>query len=498
MFEFSLTGFLQSLLYHPKSPLVFHSVLFIALFTLFYLVYVAVYKKIRVRNVLLLLFSLYFYYKISGVYVITLVLIASSDFFIGKLMFSKTAKKSKRNLLLLSLLINLGLLIFFKYTNFFLNVFFGIATGEASPLVLDLITPVGISYFIFKTLSYTLDIYKENIEEPEKNYINYLLYVSFFPNILSGPILRAKDLLPQFRQALQLNKDFISKALLLILIGAFKKIVIADFLGVNLVDRVFDSHVYFTSFEYLMAGYGYLVQLYFDFSGYTDMVIGIAMLLGFTSAPNFNKPFLAQNISDFWRRWHMTLSTWLRDYLFNPMSIRMRNLRNAGMALSVLLTFVICGLWHGPNYTFLAWGTIHGLLMGWDVISRRRRMMVQKKTNKTLYKVLSIFITFHVLMFTFIIFRAPDIGVAADMLKKIFTGVDFSLAGQWFGFYKYPFFILLAGIVLHYTPLNWNTKLTGLFSRLHWTLQAFIIFIAVIFIYQFFSTEAQPFIYLNF
>ncbi len=498
MLEFSLNDFLKGLLYHPQTPLVFNSMLFVTLFTLFYLVYVAVYKKIAVRNVLLLLFSLYFYYKISGVYVVSLVLIASSDFFIGKLMFVNASKRSRRNLLLLSLCINLGLLIFFKYTNFFLNAYFGVATGEASPYVLSLITPVGISYFVFKTLSYIIDIYKKNITAPETNYVNYLLYVSFFPNILAGPILRARDLLPQFRQALNLSRKFIGKALLLIIVGVFKKVVIADFLGVNLVDRVFDTHVYFTSFEYLMAGYGYLVQLYFDFSGYTDMVIGIAMLLGFSSAPNFNKPFMAQNISEFWRRWHITLSNWLRDYIFTPMSIRLRNIQNAGLAISVLATFVICGLWHGANYTFLVWGTLHGLIMGYEVLSRRRRMKIRKKVNPLLYKILSIFITTQVLMFTFIIFRAPDIQVAADMLKKIFGGVDFSLAGQWFEFYKYPFFVMLAGILLHYTPASWNTRLTDFFGRLHWTIQGIVIFVAVIFIYQFFSTEAQPFIYLNF
>jgi len=279
MLDLSLNDFLSGLLYRPQTPLVFNSMLFVTLFTLFYLVYVVVYKKVAVRNVLLLLFSLYFYYKISGFYVVSLVLIASSDFFIGRLIFVKATKKSKRNLLLLSLFINLGLLIFFKYTNFFLNAYFGITAGETSPYVLSLITPVGISYFVFKTLSYIIDIYKKNIAAPETNYVNYLLYVSFFPNILAGPILRARDLLPQFRQALDLSRAFVGKALLLIIVGVFKKVVIADFLGVNLVDRVFDTHVYFSSFEYLMAGYGYIVQLYFDFSGYTDMVIGIAMLL---------------------------------------------------------------------------------------------------------------------------------------------------------------------------------------------------------------------------
>lgn len=498
MLDFSFTGLLQNLMYHAHSPMVFNSVLFIGLFTLFYLVYVMVYKNISLRNIFLLLFSLYFYYKISGIYIILLVLIASSDFFIGKAIFNKKSKSARRNLLLLSLLINIGLLVFFKYTNFLFEVYFGISSGEASPIILDLIVPVGISYFIFKTLSYIFDLYNQNIDKAENNYINYLLYVSFFPNILSGPILRANDLLPQFRNHLQVNKEFIGKGILLILTGVFKKVVIADSLGVNLVDRVFESHVYFTSFEYLMAGYGYLVQLYFDFSGYTDMVIGIAMLLGFSSSPNFNKPFLAQNITEFWRRWHITLSNWLRDFIFNPLSIRLRNLGTSGVILAAFITFITCGIWHGANYTFLVWGIIHGLLIGWDVITRQLRTKLRKKTNKSLYKAISIILTFHILMLSFMVFRAPDIEVAYDMLRQIFSGIDFSLAAQWLGFYKFPFLILLAGIILHFTPSKWNNFASNLFVRMHWTIQAIIIFTLVIFIFQFFSSEAQPFIYLNF
>ncbi|MCK9613708.1 MAG: hypothetical protein PHR81_09730 [Bacteroidales bacterium] len=498
MLNFSFNDFLLSLLHNPLSPLTYHSVLFVILFTVFYIIYVLVYKNISWRNIILLAFSLYFYYKISGVYVISLVLIASSDFFIGKLMFEAKTKKSKRNLLLLSLFINIGLLFFFKYTNFFLNIFFGIVTGESSPVVLDLITPIGISYFIFKTLSYILDIYKKNISEPENNYINYLLYVSFFPNILSGPILRARELLPQFKKSLDLSKEFISKAFLLILIGTFKKIVIADFLAVNLVDRVFVSHEYFTSFEYLMAGYGFLVQLYFDFSGYTDIVIGIAMLLGFTSTANFNKPFLAQNISEFWRRWHITLSNWLRDYIFSPMSIRLRNWRKTGLVFTVFITFLLCGLWHDANYTYVVWGSLHGLIMGYEILTRGLRVKIQKRVNKKIYKALSIFITFHILMLTFIIFRSPDILVAFDMLKQIFTGIDFSLSLQWLDLYKFTFIMMILGILLHYTPMSWNVKFSKIFSRMHWSFQVVIIFVAIIFIYQFFSTEAQPFIYLDF
>lgn len=498
MFNLSLNELLQSLTFDKEMPLVFNSVLFIGLFTIMYVFYVASYKKLKIRNAILLVFSLYFYYRISGFYVVLLVLMATSDFLIGKQMFNSKKTSARKAMLMLSLLINLGILILFKYTNFFLDLFFGITTGQPSPVILNLIVPIGISYFVFKTLTYIFDIYRGMIEKPEKNYLNYLLYVSFFPNILAGPILRAKDLLPQFREKLNLSKAFISGALLLIIIGAFKKVFIADFLAVNFVDRVFDSPEYFSAFEYLMAGYGFLIQLYFDFSGYTDMVIGIAMLLGFTEAANFNKPFLAQNITDFWRRWHITLSTWLRDYLFSPLSVSMRSMGNAGLFLSIIITFIICGFWHGASLTFIAWGTLHGLFMGWDIISRKRRLKIQKKMNKGLYRVISIIITFNLLMLTFILFKATDIETAWSMIRKIFTAMDFSLAGQWVELYKFPLIIMVLGLLLHYTPMKWNVAATKLFSRFHWTLQALLIFIAIIFIYQSFSTEAQPFIYLEF
>ena len=498
MFQFSITGFLQQLLYNPGAPLVFQSVLFIALFTFLYLVYVFVYKNPVQRNILLLIFSLFFYYKISGYYVGLLVLMASHDYLIGRRMFAVKRQGSRKGLLFLSLIVNLGLLVFFKYTNFLLDAVFGIATGTASPVVLDIIAPVGISYFVFKSLSYTLDIYRGEIEAPEKSYFNYLLYVSFFPNILSGPILRARNLLPQFRSALNFDRDIISKGFLLIIIGAFKKIFIADFLGVNLVDRVFDSPEYFSAFEYLMAGYAYLVQLYFDFSGYTDMVIGVAMLLGFRSDPNFNKPFSAGNVTDFWRRWHLTLSSWLRDYLFSPMSVKFRGMGNIGLALAVLITFLVCGIWHGPSLTFIIWGGLHGLAMAWDIFTNKARTRFKKRRKHFWYKLFSVIITFHFLMLTFIVFRAESLSTAWLMISGIFTRLDFSLTLPWMELYLRPFLIMLLGLALHSIPMQWEDKAGGVFARIHWFPKALLIALAIIIIYQSFSSEAQPFIYLEF
>lgn len=492
-----MSDFLQALLYHHNHPLLFSSALFFILFSVFYMIYVFAFNNVKARNILLLLFSLYFYYKVGGLAILVLLAISTTDFFIGKWIFNAKKKSQKVWFLALALLLDLGSLIYFKYTNFFLQTYAGIS-GIQDPIVLNIILPIGISYFVFKSLSYIFDIYREVIEVPEKNYFNYVLYVSFFPNILAGPISKAADLLPQIKEKLIINRELMSKGLFLIMSGAFKKIFIADFLAGNFVDRVFDAPDYFSGFESLIASYGYTIQLYFDFSGYTDIVIGIACLLGFSLMPNFNKPFSATNVTDFWRRWHLTLSAWLRDYMFTPMSLKLRNWGTFGLMFSVFITFIICGFWHDAKVTYIIWGGLHGLAMAWDILTNKIRNKFKKRTKSRLYKFISIFITFHFICFAFVLFRAADVATALKMYEKIFTSVDFSLAGQWISLYLYPFLVLLLGLILHYTPVNWNTKILGGFTKLHWTLKACVIVFAFILIYQVFSAQAQAFIYLEF
>jgi alginate O-acetyltransferase complex protein AlgI len=492
-----MTDFFQALTFHPNHPLIFHSVMFFILFTVFYLVYTNVFQNVKARNIALLLFSLYFYYKVSGMAFLILLGIATSDFFIGKGIFRSKKRSQKTILLLLSLLIDLGCLVYFKYTNFFIQSWSDI-NGIHDPVMLNILMPLGISFFIFKSLTYIFDLYRVTMEEPEWNYPNYVLYVSFFPNVLSGPISKASDLLPQIREKLQLNSELISKGFFLIMSGAFKKIFIADFLAGNFVDRVFDAPAYFSGFESLMAGYGYAVQLYFDFSGYTDIAIGIACLLGFIIAPNFNKPFSAMNITDFWRRWHLTLSAWLRDYLFTPLSLQFRGWGNAGIMLAAFITFVICGFWHGPNLTYIIWGALHGVALAWDILTNKFRNRLKKKVNMGMYKFISIFITFNFLCFSFIMFRANSVDTAMTMYEKIFTQVDFGLASQWINLYIFPFLVLVLGLLLHYTPFKWNIMLERFFYKLHWVAKAIIVVLAFIIIYQVFSSQSQPFLYLEF
>jgi len=322
---FTWNDFFSSLQYLPSQPLVFQSVTFFLLFGVFYLLYSVFFNSRPIRNGLLLIFSLYFYYKISGYFVGVMVLMASIDYFIGKGIFKAKTPQNKKLLLVLSLVMNVGALLYFKYTNFLIESWTGLVHPGIEPVLLKIVQPLGISYFVFKSLTYIFDIHREMIEEPERNWFRYLLYVSFFPNIMAGPISKARDLLPQFISKPLIDRETLSKGMFLIMLGLIKKIVFADYLAANLVDRVFESPQYFTGLDALMASYGGLLQLYFDFAGYTDMMVGFGFLMGFTIEHNFNKPFLAGNITEFWRRWHITLYNWLNEYLYQPLAPRWKN-----------------------------------------------------------------------------------------------------------------------------------------------------------------------------
>ena len=247
-----------------------------------------------------------------------------------------------------------------------------------------------------------------------------------------------------------------------------------------------------------MAGYGALIQVYCDFSGYTDIVIGIAFLLGFRIMPNFNKPFLAQNITEFWRRWHITLSNWMSDYLFYPLSYSFRKIKMAGAALAVLITFFISGLWHGANWTFILWGCSHGLAMVYDLMTKNIRMKIAKKVNPGIYRFISIFITVNFLALTIILFRSANLDKAFEMYKTIFTRFNTAIIYKWILIYRYPLMVMIFAYLLHYLPQKWNDAVTTQYIRLHWSLKAVVASVAIIFIYQTLTYDSLPFIYLEF
>ncbi len=358
--------------YDPAQPMLFNSGTFLLLFLLFYGLFLLWRERILWRTLYFFGFSLFFYYKSSGFFFVLLIASTLVDFVLGHFIFRAKTRGRQRFFLFLSLVANLGILGYFKYANFFLdtsNTLFGSRFDAV-----DIFLPVGISFFTFQTMSYSIDVYRRKIrpltEEVTdvgsffRQLLDFGFFVSFFPQLVAGPIVRAAEFIPQIRQPLRLSRDDLGRALLLIMGGLFKKAVISDYISVNYVDRVFESPELYSGFENLMAVYGYAVQIYCDFSGYSDMAIGLALLLGFRLPENFRLPYRAYNVQDFWRRWHISLSTWLRDYLY--ISLGGNRKGTFRTYINLMVTMLLGGLWHGASWVFILWGGLHGLALAFD------------------------------------------------------------------------------------------------------------------------------------
>lgn len=361
-----LQNLINTLLYDPKMPLLFNSSFFLFFFIVILLFYPLIANRIKVRTWYLMLISLYFYYKTSGSFVVLLLITSVVNFSLGAWIHRAKSKGAKRGFLLLSLFWNLGSLGYFKYTNFLMTTLNQIFGGQL-PLY-DIILPVGISFFTFQTWSYTLDVYFGKLK-PIKSFADFTFFVSFFPQLVAGPIVRASYFIPQIHKDVHLDKDTVARALVLIFSGLLKKGVIADYLSINFVDRVFENPALFSGVENLLGVYAYALQIYCDFSGYSDIAIGLAALLGFNLPVNFLTPYRATSVTDFWRRWHISLSTWLRDYLYIPLGGNRKG--KPRQYVNLMLTMLLGGLWHGASWNFVVWGGMHGwhwllISLSWD------------------------------------------------------------------------------------------------------------------------------------
>ncbi|MFM7731020.1 MAG: MBOAT family O-acyltransferase [Flavobacteriales bacterium] len=480
--------------YDAENVLTYQSTGFVVLFFVFYAVYISAHRAVPIRNILLLIFSLFFYYKLSGWYVGLLVLLTSSDFLIG-LGMRKYARFARYGVWL-SVLLNISFLAYYKYTYFLIDIYNGLSGGAFS-LAFAIIQPIGISYYVFKSLSYVIDLDREVIEEPERNYVNYLLFVSFFPNILAGPISKARDLLPQFHQVIQLNRDHITKGVFLLLSGLFKKILIADYIAANMTARVFEAPDFFSAMDKLMACFGGLTQLYFDFSGYTDLMLGFAMFLGFTIEPNFNQPFKATNISGFWKRWHMSFYNWLSEYVFQPIAYGLRRYQWKGTIIAIYATFIISGIWHGPNYTFVFWAIIHGSAIAMESLTTNVRSQLHKRWGSAYLHISTVF-TFLLLVFSGVLLHCDSIGDAAKMLSDVFTQFDSKFILPWLEIYHRPFLVMVFALMLQFLPLKFYQSVYTQWNRLPvWAMSICFCF-AVLLFYQFASMESLPFKYIEF
>jgi D-alanyl-lipoteichoic acid acyltransferase DltB (MBOAT superfamily) len=511
MLDLNLKEILQNLfVYDPKSPLIFTNSLFWYFFGFVLLVYQFIYTHNRLRNIFLLIFSIFFYYKSSGFYFVMLLITTLIDFFMGKLIFAAESKSRKKLFVAISVSINLLMLSYFKYAYFFTDILNDTFHTQLQPVnilaiwtntltgshfdILNIILPVGISFYTFQSISYSVDIYRGKLE-PVKNFLDFAFFVSFFPQLVAGPIVRAIDFVPQIYKPFELSKQDYNRAIFLIINGLIKKILISDYISGNFVDRIFETPVNYTGFENLMAVYGYTIQIYCDFSGYTDIAIGVALLLGFRLNLNFNSPYSSFSITDFWRRWHISLSTWLRDYLY--ISLGGNRKGKFRTYLNLFITMVLGGLWHGASIKFIIWGTLHGVALAfhkfWLEITK-----TEKSEPQGFRRFIGQVITFHFVAFCWIYFRAENLTVVNQLLERIAFHFEPELIPKMLEAYRYIFFLMAAAFLIHWMKKDTKLFVENLLLKTPDFAKAFLIALVILGLYQVKSADIQPFIYFQF
>ncbi len=479
------------LVYNPHEPLLFSSGAFLFVFLGFMLVYFALRKQLSARLLFVTLFSYYFFYKSSGLYFLLLAGVTVSDYLIARRI---QAGNRRKPWVALSLIINLGMLAYFKYTNFFAGMVSQMIGGNFQPW--DIFLPVGISFYTFKTLSYVIDVYRGKMK-PMESLLDYAFYVSFFPTLLAGPIVRATDFAPQIRRPLHISQKMFATGVYFILIGLFKKAVISDYISQNFVDRVFDNPTLFSGGEVLLGIYGYCIQIYSDFSGYSDMAIGISLLLGFELPMNFNAPFKADSMSDFWRRWHISLSMWIRDYIYISLG---GNRHGKGMMyLNQMIAMTLCGLWHGASLNFVMWGVLHGALVCVHKFWSQTLLHHDRHYHPTgVRRFASVFITFHVLCLTWLLFRCKDFQSVWVMLHQLIAKFNPSILPDVLAGYKYVFLLMALALITHWLPDSWQNRIIGIFQKGGVLMSAIALTVVIFIIMQVKSSDIQPFIYFQF
>ncbi len=477
-------------IFNPKQPLLFNSAIFLGFFLVFYIIYILSRKTHYFRITYVVLFSLFFYYKSSGIYFGLLIFSSVVDYVLSRLIYEEAKQGYRKFYMILSLLINFGMLAYFKYTNFFIDNYNTLFSGNMK--FEDIILPVGISFYTFQTLSYTIDVYRRELE-PTKSFMDFLFFVSFFPQLVAGPIVRASDFIPQIYEKLKLTKEDFNRALFLIIGGLIKKAVISDYISSNFVDRVFDAPNSYTAFENLMASYGYAIQIYCDFSGYSDIAIGLALLMGFWLPDNFRTPYQSASITEFWRRWHISLSSWLRDYLY--ISLGGNRKGKIRTYFNLFMTMLLGGLWHGASWKFVVWGVLHGLAL---VVEKFFGQFIKLPKN-VFVRTIQVILTFHFVVFCWLFFRAKDFATAFQIAENV-TKLTFDL-NQWQTIvlgYKNVFLLIAIGVVWHFVPVKTLAGMQKTFSTLPLVAKAVLLGLIYWVVYATASADTQPFIYFQF
>lgn len=539
-----------------RSPIIFTGLYFWGFFAVVLAVFTAVYKRPFARSLWLFLASLFFYWKTSGLFVLLLLLSITVDHRLA--LHSAASRKvlHKRLFLAASVAVNLGLLLYFKYAGFVvenLNTILGTswepvnhvarwanAAWDAHFVENKILLPVGISFYTFQCMSYAVDVYRGELK-PVRSLIDLGFYVSFFPQLVAGPIVRAAEFLPQLERPYALTRAQFGIAVFWILNGLFKKMVIGDHIAVNFIDRVFADPLRYSGAEALLAIFSYSLQVYADFSGYTDVAIGLALLMGFHLTVNFNSPYKARSVAEFWKRWHISLSTWLRDYLYIPMGgnrsgslftwimlsfigamlilltgwwwlpvvyLSVFALVHVFMQLSptvrnavstntnLMITMLIGGLWHGASWLFVIWGGLNGL--GLVVYRHWKRISPWEASDHWAVLAFRVLLTFTFISFTRIWFRSDSMATANAMLDRLSSGIDPAVLWSVVQGTPSVFALFALGMAVHWLPERWKERYRQAFATLPIWAMAVVCVVVVIIIQQARSAEMVPFIYFQF
>lgn len=542
--------------FSPKSTIFFTEVSFWIFFTVVYGIFAIVHKKYTLRTLFLLVVSIFFYFKTSGMFFLLMLFSITNDFFVAKAIHKSENARKRKLLIIYSVVLNLGLLSFFKYAYFFTDSYNQIFhtdnkvfnyfahwsnTAFGTHFDIDkILMPVGISFYTFQILSYTVDVYRKKLT-PLNSFFDFAFYASFFPQVLSGPIVKARDFIPQINKPFTLNKYQFGLAIFMILNGLIKKLVVGDYIADNFINRVYGNPLLFSGVENLLAVIAYSMQVYLDFSGYTDIAIGLALLMGFKLKMNFNSPYKAKNTSDFWKRWHISLSSWLQEYLYIPLGGNRRGsiasyviigilsvfiallldatwilwivgsiaLVLAGLSyflpdlknyintnINLMITMLLGGLWHGATLNFIIWGGLNGL--GLVVSKFWRRISPYEKMKSWPVHWWKVFNTFIFITMTRIFFRAEDMNQANEVIGKIFGDIHWSILPDILINFKEVFLLLALAFVVHWLPDNVKWQYKKMFIKSPVWAKVAITVVTVIMIYQTMDSEMTPFIYFSF
>lgn len=461
-------------------------------FLIFFPIVVALYFSLpqRLRWILLLIASYYFYMCWKAEYVLLIIASTLIDYFAALKMGQYSTQQQKRPFLILSLVTNLGLLFAFKYFNFF-NDSFRILSEQWNIMysipTLKVLLPVGISFYTFQTLSYSIEVYRGN-QKPEQHLGVFAVYVAFFPQLVAGPIERSMNLLPQFKIKHQFDYEKVRSGLLLMLWGFFKKLVIADRMAI-LVNQVYNHPQEYSGIPLWIATFCFAFQIYCDFSAYSDIAIGSARVMGIDLMKNFNFPYCAKSIGEFWKRWHISLSTWFRDYLYIPLGGN--KTITSRWTLNILIVFIVSGLWHGANWTFIIWGFLHGLYFlinhFYQPIHQQITALLKKIHLEKLYSLILIFVTFCAVCFAWIFFRANSLNDAAYIITHLFQNIQWKFSGYRMGLGPTEtligFFFIAAMEAIHFIQrrVSLGVLLLQQDILIRWLLYLGMIFIILIF-----------------